>query len=348
MSTRQNEYDFFTIEREHLRGKRFFPFQIYVFNPIHKNYSLFLNGNRPLTLELDQFLDYLIEKGAKVSILKKQRRTFLNAQELNESDIPSLASRVLHESEKEQIENMKLKEAYDSKVGIFKFQDEFEKACATDNFEKIIEYARVEIITFSVTRSPTITVAILLAKLHLIKDNYLNRIVAVSYFFAKTANILEADSLADVVCGAFFAHLGYTQLPLKFMRTPVLSLSSKDKKLFEKHTILGHHLINKGHLKISERCKRIILDHHERVSGGGYPSMKSTQSIEHLSLIVGGVAFLFEYSTGRIHGSKLPIKNIIVRMKNRNFTDGMEIDFGEEIFNILISLINTDKIKAAA
>jgi HD-GYP domain-containing protein (c-di-GMP phosphodiesterase class II) len=345
----KNEFDFFTIERSHLMGKRFFPFQLYIFNPIQKHYSLFLNGNRPLTSELEQLLDELIEKGAQISILKKQRRTFLMAQELKESDIPSLASRVLHESEKEQIMNINLKLIYDTNNGVFNFRDEFEKACESDNFEKIIEYARMEIITFNVTQSTTVSIAIKLAKLHLSKDNYINRIVCVSYFFAKMANILEPDSLADIVCGAFFSHLGLTQLPLKLIRTPLLSLNSKDKKLFEKHTILSQHLINKGRLEISERCKRIILDHHERVSGEGYPSMKSAQSIEHLSLIVGGIAYLFEFSTGRINGSKIPIKNILMRMKNKSFSQGMEFDFGEEIFNNLISLINTEKeVKAAA
>ena len=341
----KTEYDFFIIERDNLKAKRTFPFQIYVFNPIHKKYSMFLNGNRPLTKELDTFLDYLIEKGGKLAILKNQRRTFLTAQEYNESQIPSLKTRELHELEKERIMNIKLKEMYDQKNGPFAFQTEFEKACESDNFEKIIEFARVEIITFSVTQSPTISLALQLTKSHLTKDNYLNRIVAVSYLFAKTANILDPVALADVVCGAFLSHIGYTQLPLAMLRTPVLSLSEKDKKLFEKHTILGNHLIKKGQLEISERCKKIIIDHHERVAGGGYPTMKYGDSIETLSLIVGSVAHLFEFSSGKINGSKLPIKNIIISMKNKNHSPGLEFDFGEKVFNSIVTLINTDTMK---
>lgn len=341
----KTEYDFFIIDRDHLKGKNIFPFQIYIFNPIHKIHSLFLNGNRPLTKELDAFLDYLLEKGGKLAILKNQRRTFLTAQELNESQIPSLKDRELHVLEKERIMNIKLKEIYDEKMGAFLFQTEFEKACESDNFAKIIEFARVEILTLSVTQSPTISLALQLTKSHLNQDNYLNRIVAVSYLLAKTTNIRDSEALGDIICGAYLSHIGHTQLPFKMIRTPVLSLSDKDKKLFEKHTILGNHLIKKGGLEISERCKKIIVDHHERVSGGGYPSMKYGESIETLSLIVGSVAHLFEFSSGKITGNKLPIKNIIIRMKNKTFTPGLEFDFGEKIFNSLVTLINTDSVE---
>lgn len=341
----KTEYDFFTITKENLKDKKTFPFQLYVYNPIHKKYSMFLNGNRPLTKELVTFLDFLLERGGKLAILKNQRRTFLSAQEYAESEIPSLATRQLHELEKERIMHIKLKEMYDQKHGVFAFQSEFEKACETDNFEKIIEFARTEILTFSVTESPTVSLALELSKTHLTNDNFLNRIVAVSYLFAKAANIKESQALGDLICAAFLAHLGYTQLPLHMSRGTFLSLSGAERKLFEKHTILGNHLIKKGQLDISERCKKIILDHHERVSGGGYPAMKYGDSIETMSLILGSVAHLFEFSSGKINGTKLPIKNIIINMKNKTFSPGLEIDFGEKVYNSLVTLINTDKIE---
>lgn len=339
----KTEYDFFIIEKEHLKARVTFPFQLYIFNPVQKKHSLFLNGNRPLTKELNSFLDHILEKGGQLAILKNQRRTFLNAQEIQESEIPSLKARELHELEKERIMNVKLKEIYDQKNGAFAFQTEFGKACQSDNFQKIIEFARTEILTFSVTQSPTITLALELSKAHLVQDNFQNRIVAVSYLFAKTLNILDMEALADVVCGAFLSHIGYTQLPLSLVRKGTLSLTDKQKKLFEKHTILGNHLIKKGQLEISERCKKIVIDHHERISGGGYPSMKYGDTIETLALVVGSVAHLFEYSSGKIDGNKLPIENIIIRMKNKTFTPGLEFDYGEKIYNSLVNLINTDK-----
>lgn len=341
----RTEYDFFIIDRDHLKDKRTFPFQLFVFNPVNKKFSMFLNGNRPLTKELEAFLDYLLEKGGKIAVLKKQRRTFLTAQEYHDSEIPSLAARELHELEKERLMNIKLKEMYDAKNGAFHFQTEFESACETDNFSRLIEHAKMDILTFSVTHSHTVSLALELTKKHMTQDNFLNRIVATSYLFAKALDIVEEAALADVVCGAYLSHIGYTQLPLSMVRTPTLNLFDKDKKLFEKHTILGNHLLKKSGLQISERAKRIILEHHERVSGGGYPSMKYGESIELLSLIVGSISHLFEYSSGKINGSKQGMKSIIINIKNKNYSPGLEFDFGEKVFNSLVTLINTDKIE---
>ena len=208
---------------------------------------MFLNGNRPITKELDAFLEFLLERGGKIAVLKKQRKTFLSAQEYQESEIPSLQTRVLHELEIERIMNLKLREMYEEKNGVFSFQSEFEKACETDNFEKIIEFARVDILTFSVNQSQTISLALHFAKMHLTKDNYLNRIVATSYLFAKTSNLLDPDLLADIICGAYLSHIGYTQLALASIKGPFLSLGDKEKKLFQKHSMLSSHLIKKSH-----------------------------------------------------------------------------------------------------
>ncbi|MBC7428653.1 MAG: hypothetical protein H7336_08590 [Bacteriovorax sp.] len=341
----KTEYDYFVIDIEHLKEKKTFPFQLFIFNPSHKKFSLFLNGNRPLTKEHESFLNYILELGGKLAILKNQRKTFLVAQETQASEIPSLKERELHPLEKERLMNIKLKEMYDEKAGAFSLQTEFELACQTDNFQKIIENARLEILTFSVTISPTVSLALHLAKTHLEKDNYLNRIVAVSYLLAKNSNIVDQDALSDIICGAYFSHIGLTQTPLTIARTPYNQLPEKEKLLFQKHTILGHHLIKKSQINLSERCKKIILDHHERAGGDGYPAMKYGEQIEVLSQVVGAVSHLFEYSSGKITGGKQSMKSIIVAMKAKSYLPGLEFDFGEKVFQSIITLINTDKIE---
>lgn len=340
----RNEYDFFEIEKEHLKGKKTFPFQLYIFNPIHKRYSLVLNGNRPLTKELDTFISYLLDRGGKLAVLKKQKKTFLIAQETDEKEIPSLKNRELHELEKEHIMYVKLREMYEEKQGKFAFQSEFEIACATDNFEKLIERARVEILTFSVTRSYTVSLASMFAKQFLVKDNFLNRIVSTCYFLSKTMNILDEDALADVVVGSYLMHLGLTQMSLTTIKKPYQTMFDEERKVYKKHTILANHLLKRGNIDLSERCKKIILDHHERVSGNGFPNEKYGESIDTLALLVGAVAHLFEFSTGKINGSKQPMKSVILSIKNKTFTPGLELDFGDKINENIVNLINTDKI----
>lgn len=343
-----NEYDFFIISKEDLKGNKIFPFQLFVFNPTNKKFSMVLNGNRPLTNELSNFVDYLLDKGGKLAVLKKQKKTFLISQQINESEIPSLKNRELHALEKERIMYIKLKEMYEEKRGSFAFQTEFELAITNDNFEKIIESARVEILTFSVTHSYTVSFAIHLAKEFLIKDNYLNRIVATAYHLTKTMNINEQEALSDVIVASYLMHIGLTQLPLSSVRKAYLSLFDEERKLFQKHTILGNHLIKRSNAPLSERCKKMILDHHERTHGNGYPSEKYGEAIETLALLIGAVSHLFEFSSGRINGSKQSMKSVIFAIKNKTFTPGLELDFGDKINTSIINLINTEKIESKA
>lgn len=340
----KNEYDYFSIEREHLLNKKVFPFQIYIYNPIHRNYNLFLNGNNPLTDELEFFLITLLEKGGTLAILRSQRRTFLAEQEFNESEIPSLA-RNLHAFESELQTNIKLREIFEVMNGPCIFQSEFELACNTDDFTKIIQYARVEILTFSVTESKTVSLAIELAKNHLKEDDFLNRIVAVSYYFAKTLDIKDVMTLADIVSGAYLSHIGYTQISSKLLTTPTNLLSFKDKQLYEKHTILSNHLIKKSQLEITEACQKIVMDHHERINGGGYPSMKYANSIDVVTLIVGCISHIFEFSSGKINGKNRTIQSVISSIKTKTPSKGLEFDFGVKVLKSLVTLINTEKIE---
>lgn len=337
-----SEFDFFTINKENLKEKIIFPFQLFIFNPIHKKFSLILNGNRPLTKDVDSLIDFILERGGMLAVLKKQRKTFLNSQAIHESEIPSLKQRELHELEKEQAMYTALKEIYIQKNGAFVFHQSIEKAAASDDFTQIIDYARVEILTFSVCHSPTTSFAIHLAKEYLTTDTLINRIVAISYFSAKNMNLTDQSTLADVVVASFLMHLGHTQISLKSSRVSYLSLTDSEKKTYRKHTILANHLLKRGAIDISERCKKIIFDHHERSSGGGYPGEKINESIDPLALLVGAIAHIFEFSSGKINGNKQSLKSVIINIKNRNFIPGLEFDFGDKMIDIIVNIINTD------
>lgn len=340
----KNEFDFFFIEKEHLLNKELFPFQIYIYNPVHKIFNLFLNGNSPLTEELISFLDYLLEKGGTLAILRSQRRTFLAEQGLSESDIFSLAHEPT-ELENEHQQNIKDREIFETQNGTLIFQSEFEFACTSDNFARIIDYARVEILTFSETVSETVSLARQLAKVHLKGDDFLNRIVAVSYFFAKTLDIKDETTLSDIVVGAYLSHIGFTQMPSKLLNIPTNMLSDKEKKHYEKHTILSDHLLKKSQIELSVICKEIILNHHERANGGGYPFMKYENSLNVSTLIVGCVAHVFEFSSGKINGKSRTILSVISSIKTKTPSPGLEFDFGSKILKSLVTLINTEQIK---
>jgi len=102
----------FLLLRSTLKEEKIFPFQLYIFNPISKTYTMFLNGNRPLTMISISLWIFRL-RGGKIAILKKQRRTFLTAVNISANEIPSLKERELHPFRKRTHRmNLKFKKMY--------------------------------------------------------------------------------------------------------------------------------------------------------------------------------------------------------------------------------------------
>lgn len=343
--------EYFIIEKEFLGDSRLFPFNLYIFNPIIKKFALFLYGNSPLTLEKKEILMFILQRGGALAISRRQKRTFLNHMELKEEDIPTLKNEKENELNthngdgiRENIKISKLNsESEDSKKEVFTLSSEIEKCLSEDNYMSLISLAREEIILFPQTISHTVSLATYLAKNVLVSDNLNNRICAVSYFIAKNADIKSTSALGDLVCAALFHHLGHTQLDHTYVVSNQIELNENDRKSYRKHAGLTQHILKKCKVDLSDRCIQIILQHHERFDGRGYPNSKMGASIEPLALILGAISHIFEYSSGRITGAPCTLKSVIHNLKSKNFVPGLEFEFGATIYDSLSYLINTEK-----
>lgn len=348
------------IEHLHLEDKRIFPFHIYVYNPQSETYSPYLYANSPMGNDKYEFIQYIVERGGEIAVDKKQKRTFLHDMSLKEEDIPSLREKELTELEKKRLEKIQKKkhelelkqqsdpEAMGEAQKQYDLKDGLAACLKIDNFLPMILAAKEEIELFELTVSHTVSLAAYLAEELLTEDNFTNRIVAFSYFMTKNMDMKDQETLADIVCASFFAHLGYTQLDYSISHTPQLELNKKQKKKHEKHPGYSHHMLVKSGLEVSDRCKNIIFQHHERYGGMGYPNQKRGEFIDILALILGAVSHIFEFSSGRVNGSPLPLELVINRLKNKTFTSGLEFDFGDKIYENLIHLVNIENNKKEA
>ncbi len=345
--------DFFNISIEMLKEDKLFPFHLYVYNPQSKLHTVFLHANSPLTDDHYEFINFIVEKGGSLSVDRRQKRTFLNSVDLVEDDIPSLQKREMTEIELKRMEKLSAiaiekSNAESGELPKYDLKSGINQCIDNDSFLPMILSAKKEIEIFELNISHTVSLAGFLAENLLNEDNRVNRIVAISYYFAKNMNMNDQETLADIVCAAYFSHLGYTQLDHSLSHRPISELSEKDKERLKKHPGYSHHLLLKSGVEISERCKNIIFQHHERYDGSGYPRQKHSEFIDTLALILGVVSHILEYSAGDITGSKLPIRSVIQRMKNKTFSAGLEFEFGDKIYENIINMINIENISEAA
>lgn len=344
-----NEKELFEITISHLKDVEVFPFHLYVYNPSKKAYNLYLEANTPLSDQKLTFIQYILQRKGKLAISNKQKLTFLSHMEYKEDDIPSLApeetSIALVEEESKDAPLPK-KEA--NIVIDFDFEDEFVAADNKNDYSRLISQMKKEVGSFSQKMSHTVSLSRYLVDHLCHEDNFTNRVVCLSYFLAKEIEIKDTPSLGDLIVAAYFYHTGFTQLDLKHCSTPSLIMGERMLHENKKHLGLSGHLIRKSGVEISNRCKKIINEHHERVDGNGYPNHKSKYNIEPLALVLGSASHLVEFSSGLIDGNKQKLLPLIKLYENGDRKPGLEVEFGEHIIESLVSFIQKEIKNEAA
>jgi HD-GYP domain-containing protein (c-di-GMP phosphodiesterase class II) len=325
--------DFFFIEIEHLREKILFSFHIYIFNSLNNKFNTFLYANSPLNEEKKSFLVFILDRGGKIAILKKQQKTFLKTMQFLKDEVQSLKVNPPHKLEIEQEKN--LAEMENQKT--FDFPTKMRMCTSNNDFSEIINRVKKEVLCFSPKISHTVSLAKFFCQTLLNEDNSINRIISFSYFLAKLLNLEDEQTLSELVVAGYLHDIGITQINKSIIIKPTLNLNDHEKSLFKKHMGLSQHLIRKSSLEISKRVLTIILDHHERFDGSGYPSNKLGQSIDPLSLILGLTSHIFEFSSGKITGKDIPIDLVIKKIQDKNFTPGLEFEFGDTINQLIKS-----------
>lgn len=89
--------------------------------------------------------------------------------------------------------------------------------------------------------------------------------------------------------GALLHDVGYVRLPRNLVRKRD-ECSDSERRLLEQHAQLGVTVLGEQSGFHQEVC-RIIMEHHERCDGSGYPRQMKTQDIASLAQIVGIVDF---------------------------------------------------------
>ncbi|HAZ12429.1 MAG TPA: hypothetical protein DCY86_06535 [Bdellovibrionales bacterium] len=343
--------DFFHIEIEQFQDRRIFPFQIYIYNPSSRQYTLFLHGNNPLINEKWQLLNFVLERGGSVAVRKDQQKTFLSSLKLKEDDVPALMrSKHISREVAELLKTQKLaKEALkDTSQGKTKFllKEELHKSITQDDFSNLITAARNEIAAFSCTISPTVSLARYLALELLHEDNFYNRVVAFSYHLASGMGIVDQESLGSLICASFLYHLGNTQVDFSILKKPSAELYDDDRKKFRQHPGLTQHLLQKINLDLDARVYQVMLDHHERTDGSGFPNFKRGERIDPLALVLGASSHIFEYHYGLVTGQKTPLPSIFLNLKNKTQAAGLETEFGGHLHQNLVHLLNMELLKS--
>ncbi|MCR5824546.1 MAG: HD domain-containing protein [Lachnospiraceae bacterium] len=89
----------------------------------------------------------------------------------------------------------------------------------------------------------------------------------------------STESTREIAIGALLHDIGYLSMKVDYQKLGVAELTEDEKKEIRRHVVYGYMLVEKQKW-LSPIAKDIILYHHERIDGSGYPFRLSGERIK--------------------------------------------------------------------
>lgn len=123
----------------------------------------------------------------------------------------------------------------------------------------------------------------------------------------------DGHNMHELGIGFFLHDLGKVQIDPKIINKPG-RLTNDEMKVMHNHPAFGFKILQNAH-QLSEECKTIVLQHHERYDGTGYPKQLRGEEI-HLYGKICALADVFDALTSnRPYRKKMDLFDALILMK---------------------------------
>ncbi|MCB0421762.1 MAG: response regulator [Bdellovibrionales bacterium] len=144
-------------------------------------------------------------------------------------------------------------------------------------------------------------------------------VMILSLYIGLQLKEINPSNLVDIGMGAFFHDIGKLKLPESVLEKSEVTMSYSDRKLYRMHPELGFEFLKS--LNFPKEVQRIVIEHHERVDGKGYPYQLSGNQIHFDSKLVSICNEFIKLLTP--FKSKVSLDEILKKMKSQ-IGDGLD------------------------
>lgn len=141
---------------------------------------------------------------------------------------------------------------------------------------------------------------------------------------------LAKEVVYNISVGCLLHDLGIRYLGFDFENTKFSDISQQDMEEYKKHSIYGYTAV-KTEDWLSKESKDIILSHHERMDGSGYPLHMKVLSLETM---IAGVCDFFDESICGIGCEQMKVYEVVEYLKS---SKGQLFD--ERVVDVLLEFV---------
>ncbi len=120
---------------------------------------------------------------------------------------------------------------------------------------------------------------------------------------------MHKQNLIKLGIGAILHDIGKILIPQKILNKPS-PLNNEEFEIIQKHTTLGFEYIQ-DYKEISPRSQKVILQHHERIDGSGYPGQLTGSEMSRFAKIVAVTDVFDALTSDRVYRPRWSIKKTI-------------------------------------
>lgn len=125
----------------------------------------------------------------------------------------------------------------------------------------------------------------------------------------KSAEIARRLGMKDeevflIRIAGYLHDIGKIGLPDRIIAKPLRGMTDEERNLYYQHPVLGYHILSQH--RDFRHVAEIVLHHHERLDGSGFPSRLSGKQIHPGALII-GVVDLYHNAVYKMHRDRTEI-----------------------------------------
>ena len=169
-----------------------------------------------------------------------------------------------------------------------------------------------------------------------------------SVLFAMSFGRIDRALLADIAVAGMLHDVGLSQIPSQVASMPESKQLYVHRQIYQKHVSASVALINEYAPQIPSRVKAIIMQHHEKFDGTGYPSRVQGFQLDDVAQLVVMADTLTSMMSGRWDGTRRTLHEAMFKLESNEKTRTFPQYFNPDVFAAVLRWMRESKTNGAA